>query len=117
MMPTDDERREVARKLRASVGKGIPLMLNVAFAAFEFTGCSERTVNADEAALKLADLIDPDPEVSCEAPTSSDNAPTCDRDALLKLADELESEGLDGWAGGPVNVGGYARRIREAVGA
>lgn len=40
-----------------------------------------------------------------------------DVDALLELADELESEGLEGWASGPVNVGEFARRIREAVGA
>lgn len=40
----------------------------------------------------------------------------CDRDALLALADELESEGLEGWASGPVNVGEFARRIREACG-
>ena len=38
-----------------------------------------------------------------------------DRDALLALADELEGEGLDGWASGPVNVGECARRIREAL--
>lgn len=49
----------MARKLRKNVGKGMQLILNVAFSAFEFTGCSERTVNADEAALRLADLIDP----------------------------------------------------------
>ena len=36
--------------------------------------------------------------------------------ALVELADELEGEGLDGWASGPVNVGRYARRIREACG-
>ena len=42
--------------------------------------------------------------------------PSCDRDALLALADELEGEGLDGWASGPLNVGEYARRIREALG-
>ena len=39
-----------------------------------------------------------------------------DRDALLELADELEGEGLDGWASGPIHVGEYARRIREACG-
>lgn len=39
-----------------------------------------------------------------------------DRDALLALADELDSEGLDGWASGPVGTGRYARRIREALG-
>ena len=36
---------------------------------------------------------------------------------LLRLADELEREGLACWASGPVNVGEYARRIREALGA
>ena len=40
-----------------------------------------------------------------------------DRDALLSLANEMDSEGLNGWASGPVNVGLFARRIREAVGA
>ena len=39
-----------------------------------------------------------------------------DVEALLALADELEGEGLDGWANGPLNVGEYARRIREALG-
>lgn len=43
--------------------------------------------------------------------------PMPDVSALLKLSDEMESEGLDGWASGPVNVGLFARRIREAVGA
>lgn len=42
--------------------------------------------------------------------------PSCDRDALLELADELEGEGLEGWASGPINVGEYARRIREELG-
>ena len=42
--------------------------------------------------------------------------PSCDREALLALADELEGEGLDGWASGPLDVGEYARRIREALG-
>ena len=39
-----------------------------------------------------------------------------DRDALLALADEMDDCGLDGWACGPVDVGGFARRIREACG-
>lgn len=42
--------------------------------------------------------------------------PSCDRDALLALAEELEGEGLDGWASGPLDVGEYARRISEACG-
>ena len=59
-MATDDERREVAKRLRMGVDKGVPLLLNVAFAAFMVDPVSlERVVTSDEAALKLADLIDP----------------------------------------------------------
>ena len=43
-------------------------------------------------------------------------SPMPDVKALTGLADELEGEGLDGWASGPVNVGEYAERIREACG-
>ena len=73
-MVTDDERREVAKRLRMNVDKGVPLLLNVAFAAFTVDPASlERVVTSDEAALKLADLIEPG---AAKAPTSSDTAPT-----------------------------------------
>ena len=39
---------------------------------------------------------------------------SCDRDALLELADEMDADGMDGRTHA-VNVGGYARRIREAL--
>lgn len=43
-----------------------------------------------------------------------------DRDALLALADEMDGLGLSGfssgWSSGAVNVGSFARRIREALG-
>ena len=46
--------------------------------------------------------------------------PSCDRDALLALAEELDGLGLSGfssgWSSGTVNVGYFARRIREALG-
>ena len=42
--------------------------------------------------------------------------PKVDRDALLELADDMDADGMDGWTHA-VNVGGYARRIREALGA
>ncbi len=60
-MATDEERREVARHLRSNANKNehMPLILNVAFSAFGFTGCSDRTVTAREAALNIADLIEP----------------------------------------------------------
>lgn len=41
--------------------------------------------------------------------------PMPDIDALLELADDLEKDGLEGWAV-KVNVGDYAKRIREALG-
>lgn len=43
-----------------------------------------------------------------------------DYDALLALADELDGLGRSGfsigWSSGAVNVGSFARRIREALG-
>lgn len=43
-----------------------------------------------------------------------------DRGALLALAEELDGLGVDGfssgWSSGAVNVGSFARRIREACG-
>ena len=45
---------------------------------------------------------------------------TCDREALLALAEQLDGLGLNGfssgWSSGAVNVGSFARRIREALG-
>lgn len=40
---------------------------------------------------------------------------TIDRDALLRIAEDLDYEGMDGWAD-TANVGDYARRIRKALG-
>ena len=48
-----------------------------------------------------------------------DFQPMPDVDALMKLADEMDGLGLtgfsSGWSSGAVNVGSFARRIREAV--
>ena len=113
-MATDDERRRVAERLRGEVGCGsswpgierLGLILGVE--REPRTGWEGRILT------RLADLIDPD----CEEGRYSvaRTARPVDRDALLALADELEGEGLDGWASGPVNVGECARRIREALG-
>ena len=54
--------------------------------------------------------------VACGGKSCWSYRPMPDVKALVELADELEGEGLDGWASGPVNVGRYARRIREACG-
>lgn len=116
-MPTDEERREAAMLCRRAGEKGIPFNAGTIFeilsVRFPFNGVCWSA---------LADLIDPG-DVSGEAReiegigVGEPLPPVVDRDALLSLADEMESEGLDGWASGPVNVGLFARRIREAVGA
>lgn len=62
------------------------------------------------------DRRDVAPDTTTDTTKTPDVTTKCDREALLALADELEGEGLDGWASGPLNVGEYARRIREALG-
>ena len=61
--PTDAERKEVAENLRknADAHKDMPLLLNVAFAAFgdDARDLMEETVTSQMAAHRLADLIDP----------------------------------------------------------
>ena len=98
-MPTDTDRREVARRLRGlrsgwSSGECYYTIIHA-------LGLPDTSREDGGAAIyaRLADLIEP----------------SCDRDALLALANEMDAEGLNGWAG-PVNVGEYARRIREACG-
>ena len=124
MAVTDDERREVARMLRELPGDSTyPDLIGV-------IADHDGWYPAADAADRLADLIEPgEPKVKCVAEVKIDGEQLeqlvhdaaveltgIDRDALLELADELDGEGLDGWASGPVNVGDYARRIREACG-
>ena len=102
---TDKERREVARTIRhawVNVPDRDPVRhhLRVLNEIYEAVGISDGKADAIDLFNRLADLIEP----------------SCDLEALLALADELEGEGLDGWASGPLNVGEYARRIREACG-
>ncbi len=68
-MVTDDERREVAARLRANA-KAHPhmgLLLNFAFAdkGLNPDGEMEYNVTSYHAALRLADLIEPEPERTC----------------------------------------------------
>ena len=134
-MATDEERRRVARKLReyaswdgeedcfvdcADWGERV---LNLLYRDGE-----DRTEG--EYYALLADLIEPgEPKIKCVAEVKIEGDKLdeavhramaeytgVDRGELLALADKLEHEGLAGWASGPVNVGEYARRIREACG-
>lgn len=124
-MPTDDERREVARRLREKHAQrafdfmGQCMGLQLESLAQDIIDCIQPERST---LLTLADLIDPDlSKISTVFDNSAAESAvavkgrTVDRDALLKLADELE--GLK-----PVIVLDrharceYARLIREALG-
>lgn len=122
-MPTDDERREVARRLRGQAKKLGPNM-----DAHEFAHYTADVIDVNECmtwyemTLLLADLIDP----TRQCPHYHSDRHYCsvhddaiiDRDALLALADDLD------YAGSAVENVAYidqtfhesARRIREALG-
>ena len=98
-MPTNEERREAARKLRAVAGNHREVDKEY---VHDILGLymGECVDGYDPlSVMKVADLIEPDSEI--------------DRDALLKLANELEQE--TGSVCG-VCTGKTASRIREACG-
>lgn len=115
---TDDERRRVAAELRemsdwddevdcTDFGKRVANLL------WRVLGCGG-TEGAFYAAL--ADLIDPDTTTdTTKTPTDTTK---CDRDALLALADEMQSE-LDGCESSHEIAGNlqyWVDHIREACG-
>ena len=126
MMTTDSERREVARRLRenAEAHPNMSLILNLAFAddSLKPDGSMEWRVTPHDAAMRLADLIEPgEPKVKCVAEVKIDGERLeslvhdaaveltgVDPDALLALADEMTVEKGDIW--------GWSSRIREALG-
>ena len=135
-MISDEERREVARRLRGQAKKLGPNM-----DAPEFAHYTADVIDVNECMtwyemeLRLADLIEPcEPKVKCVADVKVDGERLeslvhdaaveltgIDRDALLALADKLECDGdcngcdMGGgiWCGAQVYA---ARRIREACG-
>lgn len=105
---TDDERRRVARNIRENYIRGgmgyrTASVYNIALAVGIVP---EMLVEDIELWNRLADLIEP----------------RCDREALLALADEMDSYTCcpDGDRCGkqmpPSTVHDYARRIRDALG-
>ena len=105
MMPTDDDRREVARRLREirpcksghikwwEIARALGLKQPAGW--FGWEKFEPDSVN------RLADLIEPD--------HVGDSNKMVDRDALLALADEMTVEKGDIWR--------WSSRIREALGA
>ena len=133
-MATDDERQEVARRLRETGDSTYPDLIGV-------IADHDGWYPASDAADRLADLIDPgEPKVRCVAEVKVDGERLeqlvhdaaveltgIDRDALLALADEIEygASSDDGEyhdlpaimvAAVARKQMEYARRIREALG-
>ena len=136
-MATDEERREVAERLREKSRKYARELSSSHTSINAYHGVREVLYGTDGAPKslceffdRLADLIDPGESgqnldknrdtVQIESPAVQ-KAPECDRDALLALADKLECDGdcngcdMGGgiWCGAQVYA---ARRIREACG-
>lgn len=131
MSVTDDERREVARRLR-ELGKVVYSPDNTYELMADALGVDDFE-GTDELFDRLADLIEPGKQnVRCVAEVKIDGEQLeklahdaaveltgIDRDALLALADEMEFDGAgalddEDWCK-PLLVE-YARRIREALG-
>lgn len=101
-MPADDERREVARRLREFSKDRWSLTVGgnsatIRYAISDIVFGDKKYHSGVDLLDRLADLIEP----------------SCDRDALMELADEMEQE--TGSVCG-VCMGKSARRIREACG-
>lgn len=137
-MPTDKERREVARRLRdidaerldrvytmdgeggecedpgmAKAGRCLMLgaiaeAVGMHFAPYYFDAVPLRD--------RLADLIDPATGYSEITPKSPVDTPKCDRDALLRLAREMDVAYPDSRDVAVEYIEDYTRRIREACG-
>lgn len=117
---TDDERRRVAERLRELSGKrdtqGFDCHLANAVRGHDFceTPCEECHGRLLD---ELADLIDPD----CEDGRYEGlrTARPVDREALLRLADEMDEATCDNRGEMSVSIGdvwGWAECIREACG-
>lgn len=128
-MPTDEERREVARRIRETgedLGSSALLWYHIAKALGVRTATDGKT-----ACGMLADLIEPgEPKVKCVAEVKVDGERLeklvhdavveltgIDRDALLELADDLDRMGDGSMYDASISDEyGIARRIREALG-
>ena len=119
-MITDDERREVARRLR-----GQAKMLGPNMDAPEFAHYTADVIDVNECMtwyemeLRLADLIEPPlqcPYYHSDRHRCSAYDDVVDRDALLALAEEMDGAYPDNRDVAVGYIEDYASRIREALG-
>lgn len=126
-MPTDEDRREVARRLRElrlkpwdDTACEIASCVGIVCCNSECHGSDETPECTMALAHRLADLIEPPlqcPHYHSDRHYCSvhEDVAATDRDALLALVDELENKAY--FAGvSPWDVIEYAHRIREALG-
>ena len=126
-MVKDDERREVARRLRELDYSDLQESLICSYSdALGIEGYEDWVGIAH----RLADLIEPsEQKVKCIAEVKIDGEwleklahdaaaklTGIDRDALLKLADEIEDNNVTYYVSTQYVLDSYARRIREALG-
>ena len=128
-MATDDERREVARRLRSFVTDDSVYTdvdaCRVLYSIGLYYKDIDRIYFSGFDVARLADLIDPgesgqnldknQDSVQKESPIVQIEH-ECDRDALLELADELEEGDVTYLVSTQYVLDEYARRIREALG-
>ena len=114
-MVTDNERREVARRLRETgeeLGSSALLWYHIAKILGVRTATDGRT-----ACDMLADLIEPNQDKIGTCPENVLKASGIDRHALLELADDIDKQTDGSMFDARLEDGHYiARRIREAVG-
>ena len=124
-MITDEERREVARRMRenSEAHPDMSLILNLAFAddSLKPDGAMEWKVTSHDAAMRLADLIEPPRQCqyyhSDRHRCSIHDVPTIDRDALLDLADKMDAYSIQFGTGlQACTIQAWAFSIREALG-
>ena len=125
-MISDKERRKVARRMREKKAeceeRGYPWMCDDLILALGYDHDYEA---GDEIFDRLADLIEPSESgqnrdrnqdtVQKESPVVQIEH-ECDRDTLLRLADEMDSAGEDGLLVRDSDLMSWTYRIRRALG-
>lgn len=136
-MPTNEERREVAARLRERtkkpMGKSVQRMFTETLGMYQHNICwmnpDKATARWDTIVNRLADLIEPgEPKAMCVAEVKVDGElleklahdtavelTGIDRDALLALADEMEEARYD-YLEADDALWRFADRVREACG-